>query len=105
MLASSFDCRKPISIGYTARKDFQAYQARKATEANIATDGPSASQGSSAEDAASAAVYRLATGFKLLLHNPEDVASKSLPPGVNAVQVRAYALNALTRARTLTVLI
>ena len=75
-------CRKPISIGFTARKE---YQARR--EAAAAINGASNLQDLSIDDG-SAAVYRLATGFKLLLHNPEDIASKSLPPGVNAVQVR-----------------
>ena len=71
-----------MSIGFTARKDFEA---RK--ESSASSCPASASSTASAPASACTDVYRLATGFKLLLQNPEDEAAKKLPPGINAVQV------------------
>ncbi len=68
-----FPRRTPVSFGWTARKEFLSR--------------PTVSEDPAATDPAAADVFRLATGFKLLLHNPNDSSAALLPPGVNAVQV------------------
>ena len=77
-----------MSIGFTARKDFEARKESSASSCPAsASSTASASASVSAPASACTDVYRLATGFKLLLQNPEDDAAKKLPPGINAVQV------------------
>ena len=68
-----------MSIGFTARKDFEA---RKESSPSVCAPASTTASASGPTD-----VYRLATGFKLLLQNPEDDAAQLLPPGINAVQV------------------
>jgi hypothetical protein len=65
--------RAPVSIGWTARKDYLSRV-------------PHPPAGGS-EEVPDTDTYCLATGFKLLLQNPEDPSASQLPPGVNAVQV------------------
>ena len=92
---------RPVSFGWTARREFTAVAKRGRqvqefathSQAHCAGKDPCRGQGAAVELDGSQScvedgvVYRLVTGFKLLLQDPGDESAKSLPPGINGVQV------------------
>ena len=90
--------RKPMGFGWAARKDFIMMMKGKPSAVVAGPQGSSATLPSQAGLLPSGevsgdlceeggVVHRLATGFKLLLQNPQDASCRLLPPGISGTQV------------------